>query len=92
MTEVSGPAEGKSIVISNHAREQVASRGVSDIEVVEAIRSAAWETAGRGRMECRLNRPFASEWNGKHATKQVRPIFVNEPAEIVVVTVYAYYL
>jgi hypothetical protein len=27
-----------------------------------------------------------------YATKQVRPIFVDEPEEIVVVTVYVYYL
>jgi len=32
------------------------------------------------------------EWNGKlYATKQVRPIFVAEETEIVVITVYAYY-
>jgi hypothetical protein len=27
-----------------------------------------------------------------YATKQIRPIFVDEPEEIVVVTVYVYYL
>jgi len=32
------------------------------------------------------------EWNGKvYATKQVRPIFVEEAGEIVVITVYTYY-
>jgi hypothetical protein len=68
-------------------------RGVSDIEVVEAIRTAPWGPADRGRLECRHNRPYANEWNGKqYATKQVRPIFVDEPTEIVVVTVYVYYL
>ena len=36
---------------------------------------------------------FGKEWNGVfYRTKQVRPIFVEEPAEIVVVTVYVYYL
>jgi len=31
-------------------------------------------------------------WNRKHyATKRVRPIFVEEPDEIVVVTIYVYY-
>jgi len=35
---------------------------------------------------------FSAIWNGKHyTTKQVRPIFVEEPHEIVVVTVYVYY-
>jgi len=44
------------------------------------------------RLECRRDFPFGKEWNGKmYAIKQVRPIFVDEPDEIVVVTVYAYY-
>jgi len=31
-------------------------------------------------------------WNGRHyLTKQVRPIFVDEPERIVVVTVYVYF-
>lgn len=43
-------------------------------------------------MECRKDYPFDSTWNGRHyATKQVRPIFVEEPDQIVVVTVYVYY-
>ena len=56
-------------------------------------RSLASVDAERGRHECRHNRLFASDWNGKrYETKQVRPIFVDEPDEIVVVTVYAFYL
>ena len=49
--------------------------------------------AGRvGRLECTKSFPFDREWNGKpYATKQVRPIFVDEANEIVVVTVYTYY-
>lgn len=36
--------------------------------------------------------PLGSEWNGAfYETKQVRPIFVEEAVEIVVVTVYVYY-
>ena len=36
--------------------------------------------------------PFGGDWNGKHyETRQVRPIFVEEATEIVVVTVYVYY-
>jgi hypothetical protein len=36
--------------------------------------------------------PFGQDWNGKvYATKQVRPVFVDEPGEIVVITVYTYY-
>jgi len=43
-------------------------------------------------LECRKNLPFQKEWNGiLYETKQVRPIFVEEASEIVVVTVYVYY-
>jgi len=35
---------------------------------------------------------FRHEWNDVlYAMKQVRPIFVDDPGEIVVVTVYVYY-
>jgi len=35
---------------------------------------------------------YGKDWNGTfYPTKQVRPIFVDEPDEIVVVTVYTYY-
>jgi hypothetical protein len=35
---------------------------------------------------------FNRDWNGKiYATKEVRPIFVEETDEIVVVTVYTYF-
>ena len=48
--------------------------------------------AEQGRLECRKDFPYNAEWNGKHyATKQVRPVFADEPTEIVVVTVYVYY-
>jgi hypothetical protein len=45
-----------------------------------------------GRLECRKRLSYGREWNGKaYATKQVRPIFAEEPNEILVVTVYVYY-
>ncbi|MBF0520807.1 MAG: hypothetical protein HQK92_13935 [Nitrospirae bacterium] len=35
---------------------------------------------------------FENEWNKKYYSyKQVRPIFIEEETEIIVVTVYAYY-
>jgi hypothetical protein len=82
----------KPIRISGHAREQLAFRGASETDVLEAIRTCPWTPAELGRIECRKNLRFEAEWNGKRfGTKQVRPIFVDEPDEIVVVTVYVYY-
>ena len=82
----------KPIRISGHARGQLAFRGASEAEVLEAIRTCPWTPAELGRIECRIDLRFEAEWNGKsYSTKQVRPIFVDESDEIVVVTVYVYY-
>jgi hypothetical protein len=75
-----------------HAAKQAAERGANENEVVETILSESWEPAELGRWECRKNFPFGEVWNEKsYATKQVRPVFVDEPNEIVVITVYVYY-
>jgi hypothetical protein len=45
-----------------------------------------------GRLDCRKDFPFGQNWNGKiYATRQVRPVFVDEAEELVVITVYTYY-
>jgi hypothetical protein len=67
-------------------------RGFTIAEVEEAIRTVSWQRTELGRLDCRKDFPYGKEWNDKlYATKQVRPVFVEEAAEIVVVTVYTYY-
>lgn len=82
----------KQIRLSAHAFSYTTKRGCTVAEVEEAIRTSPWEPAELGRLQSRKNFLFNLEWNGKfYATKQVRPIFVEEADEIVVVTVYTYY-
>jgi len=82
----------KPIRLSAHALSYTAKRGFTVAEVEEAIRDGAWESAERGRLQCRQSFPYGQVWNEKfYATKQVRPIFVEAADEIVVVTVYTYY-
>jgi len=82
----------KPIRLSGHARQQLGFRGASEQEVVETIHSANWQPAESGRHDCRRDFPFNGIWNGRYyAIKQVRPVFVQEGKEIVVVTVYVYY-
>jgi len=82
----------KPIRLSRHAAGYGKSRGFSVAEIERAIRTRPWEPAELGRLQCRLEVPFNSEWNGRrYATKQVRPIFVEEDAEILIVTVYTYF-
>jgi len=82
----------KPIKLSGHAKEQLFFRGTTEEEVIETIRTASWQPAVLGRLECRKNFVFENEWNNKYyKIKQVRPIFVEEEKEMVVVTVYAYF-
>ncbi|MBI3795610.1 MAG: hypothetical protein HY268_01385 [Deltaproteobacteria bacterium] len=86
------PQSQKLVRLSGHARGRLRGRGGTEEEVIEAIRTETWQPAEAGRLECRKDFVFNAEWNGKHyTTKQVRPIFVDEPDEIVVVTAYVYY-
>ena len=44
--------------------------------------------ARRNGLEASKDFPYAADWNGiRYATKRVRPVFVDEPDEIVVITV-----
>jgi len=82
----------KPIRFSKHALGYTAIRGFSVAEAEEAIRTCAWGAAELGRLDCRKDLPFGRDWNGKiYATKQVRPVFVEEAGEIVVITVYSNY-
>ena len=82
----------KPIVLSHHAKEQCTHRGCTEQEIVEAIQMAPWKPAELGRLECRKVFSFNGEWNGRrYASKEVRPIFAEETAQLVVVTVYVYY-
>ena len=82
----------KPIRLSGHAREQCVFRGTAEEEIVQAIRTTPWMMVRAGRFDCRMDLVYEAEWNGKfYATKQIRPIFVEEASEIVVITVYVYY-
>jgi len=82
----------KPIRLSKHTLSYTAKRGFSAAEVEQAIRTSKWGAAELGRLDCRKNFQFGGDWNGKiYTTKQVRPVFVEEAKEIVVITVYTYY-
>jgi hypothetical protein len=67
-------------------------RGIQEREIVQAIQHEHWQPAEQGRIERFADFHYGSDWNGRYyETKRVRPIFVEEAHEIVVVTVYSYY-
>ena len=82
----------KSIVLSFHAIEQCKERGTNEEEVIKAIKECKWILAKKNRLECKISLPCDKTWNGHfYVNKEVRPIFVDEVDEILVVTVYVYY-
>ena len=82
----------KPIRLSKHALDYAKRRGFTVAEVEETIRTTSWSAAELGRLDCRKDFAFGKEWNGRfYTTKQVRPVFVEEAGEIVVITVYTYY-
>ena len=61
-------------------------------EVETAIRSSSWQTARNDRWEAAHDFAFHDEWIGKrYAIKRVRPVFVEEEDEIVVIAVCTYF-
>ena len=82
----------KPIKFSQHAREQMVERGVSEDEVIETIRTGERVPAKRGRQGYRKNFQYNRLWGGRiYAIKQVLAIVAEEPDVLVVVTVYTFY-
>ena len=82
----------KPVRLSAHAQSYTWKRGFTEEQVKQAIQNSPWQSTELGRLECRMDFAFGHEWNGKvYQTQQVRPIFVEEADEILVVTVYTYY-
>jgi hypothetical protein len=82
----------KPIRLSQHARGYLTRRGFTEAEVCDTIRGSTWQPAQHNRWEATMDFPYNADWNGAYyATKRVRPVFVEEANEIVVVTVYTYY-
>jgi len=82
----------KPIRLSAHASGYLQRRGFSAEEVEAAIQGAPWRDARLGRKECEMDFKFDRQWNGRwYPMKRVRPVFVEEKLEILVVTVYTYF-
>ena len=82
----------KPIRLTKHAKEQCRERGTTEAEVRQAVEEGSRESAKLGRELCRFNFPFGQSWQGKVCeVKQVAPVIKEEPAEVVVITVYTFY-
>jgi hypothetical protein len=78
--------------LSAHAEIRACARGTTEEEVIETIKTSKWQSSELNKLECCKDFVFNKTWNNKfYKTKQIRPIFVEEEKNIVVVTVYVYY-
>lgn len=82
----------KPIRLTAHAQGYLSRRGFTLAEVEDAIRTGVWRPVSRGRQETSKEFAYGQDWNGTfYSTKRVRPVFVEEATEIVVITVYTYF-
>ena len=82
----------KHIKLSQHAKIRATFRGATEEEIIDAIKTSPWQPSELNKLECRKDFVFNSIWNKKfYKTKQIRPIFIEEEKEIMVITVYVYY-
>lgn len=84
----------KPISFSTHARLQMELRGAEEAEVISTIRSGIWESAKRGKFQCRhrFNFNSTSPINQQfYKYKTIEAIFLEESNQIVIVTVKVYY-
>ncbi|MBI4124695.1 MAG: DUF4258 domain-containing protein [Deltaproteobacteria bacterium] len=82
----------KPIVFSQHAADQLADRGTSREEVIQAVRFGARQPAKKGRIAYTKNFSFEKEWKGRYyRIKQVMPIVAEEKEKYIVVTVFVFF-
>jgi hypothetical protein len=80
------------LIFSDHARRQMAERGASESEVIEAVTHGERAPAKQGRIAYRRNFDYNRSWSGKqYRIKQVMPITKNESNHMIVITVYTFY-
>jgi len=80
------------VIIIDHARRRMPERGVSDGEVREVLARGRPAEARGGRQALELVFAYNNYWQGRfYEQKKVRIIYVEEGADQVVITIYAYY-
>ncbi|MFH1577235.1 MAG: DUF4258 domain-containing protein [Candidatus Margulisiibacteriota bacterium] len=80
------------VIFSRHAIEQLADRGATQKEIVQAIQEGEKIPAKVGRLAFRKNFPYEKKWKTKYyEIKQVMPIVAKEGDKFVVITIYVFY-
>lgn len=82
----------KPIRLSKHAEARCLERGTSPEEVAEAVRHGQATLVREGRWMVRLTIEAETAWQGvRYRVKQVAPIVVEGPLELVVVTAMTFF-
>ena len=66
--------------------------GLAKRKFMKQSEPSKWKPAELGRLECKKILPYKKEWNKIYYNeKEIRPIFVEEENEIIVITIYTYF-
>ena len=80
------------VVIIDHARRRMPERGVSEDDIKKVLARGRPAEARGGRQALELVIPYNSYWQGRfYEQKKVKIVYVEEGADRVVITIYAYY-
>ena len=80
------------VIFSQHSLDQLADRGTTREEVIQAIQEGEKQIAKKGRIAFKKNFSFEKMWKERYySSKQVMPIVVEEEGEYVVATVYVFF-
>ena len=86
------PPTQKPIRLSGHARGRLQVEEPASKKSSRRFKQNPGSRLSADGLSVVKNFPFNAEWNRNHyVTKQVRPVFADDPSEIVVVTIYVYY-
>jgi hypothetical protein len=81
-----------SVRIHPHARQRMAERGATELEVVSAVEHGEQFPAKFGRTGFRRNFVFDTQWKGRHYhTKQIEAFAVKERGWLVITVIVRYF-
>ncbi|NJK74577.1 MAG: DUF4258 domain-containing protein [Oscillatoriales cyanobacterium RU_3_3] len=83
----------KPVRLTNHAREQAIERGTNLEEIIDTIITGNRQPAKNSRYKYQATFQYNNDWQGRfYSLKKVVPIVAETDTELVVITVYTFYL
>ena len=83
----------RKVIFSKHAEDRLKERGVTKEEILKAIEEGEQIPVKEGRVGYKKNFQYNKKWKGKYyTTKQVLVITKEERNNLIVITVFTFYI